>query len=295
MTFRGRLGVLGNREYGELPAVLEELESCAAELGLELAMHGELLDLAGDGVADLEESWSDVGCLLTLGGDGTLLRGARMAGPRDLPVLGCNMGHLGFLTAVPLAELGNALGRLVAGDYHEDPRLALDVRVRRRNGETTERYYGLNDVVVHKSGFARMVTLRVWGDEEEIGQYSADGIVISTATGSTAYSLSAGGPILAPNLDALVATPICPHTMAIRPVVLPADTRIGVEVVSGEEETIVTVDGQVGGGVADGDRVEAARSPHPVRLVRFPDQEFFSVLRQKLRWGDVRPPDGCRS
>jgi NAD+ kinase len=142
---------------------------------------------------------------------------------------------------------------------------------------------------VHKGGFARLISMRVWVNEEEIGQYSADGIVLATATGSTAYSLSAGGPILFPSLGALVATPICPHTMSIRPVVVPADATINVEILSRMDGILVTVDGQSGGRLGGGGRVRVQRSPHPVRLIRMPDQNFFSVLRQKMRWGDVRP------
>jgi NAD+ kinase len=150
-------------------------------------------------------------------------------------------------------------------------------------------FYALNDAVVHKGGFARLLAMRVWVDDEEVGQYSADGIVVATATGSTAYSLSAGGPILVPSLDALVATPICPHTMAIRPVVVPAGATIQVEILSRMDGILVTVDGQSGGRLGGGGKVTVRRSPHPVRLIRMPDQNFFSVLRQKLRWGDVRP------
>jgi NAD+ kinase len=135
----------------------------------------------------------------------------------------------------------------------------------------------------------------VWVDEEEIGQYSADGIIISTATGSTAYSLSAGGQILVPGLDALVATPICPHTLAVRPVVVPSSAIIRVEVLSREAEMVLTVDGRAGGRLQTGDRVITHSAEHPVRLIRFPGQAFFSVLRHKLKWGDVRPPDASSS
>lgn len=310
-----RIGVMGNREYPELGRVLERLTRKAGELGVELVPEERVEAMVpGDG-ARLGESWGAVDCLVTLGGDGTLLTGAREAGPRGIPVLGVNLGRLGFLTSAPLEELETALGRVVAGEYREEERLALDVRVRPgedRYGPSSEgtapeggsgdgpveassvaRFYALNDAVVHKSGFARLITLRVWVDDEEVGQYSADGIVLATATGSTAYSLSAGGPVLVPSLDALVATPISPHTLAVRPVVVPADARLTVAVQprSGDE-TILTVDGQAGVGLNAGDRVEAVRSDHPVRLIQFPGQSFFSVLRRKLRWGDVRPRHG---
>ena len=284
-----RIGVFGNPEYRRLPDVVGRLEERAGALGVELAFGPDTGSLAGDGARSLSESWDGLDVLLTLGGDGTLLQAARLAGPRGIPVVGCNLGRLGFLTAAPLEELESMLERLVAGDYREERRLALDITVRRADGEEgpDERFYALNDAVIHKTGFARLITLRVWVDDEEVGQYSADGIVLATATGSTAYSLSAGGPVLVPSLDAIVATPISPHTLAVRPVVIPSDSRVVVELRPRSQETILTVDGQAGVELAAGDRVKATPSEAPVRLVQFPDQSFFSVLRRKLRWGDV--------
>lgn len=282
-----RIGVVGNAEYAELGAVVERVRNHVRGLGAGLAFDDATGALADGGGPRLQDAWDEVDCLLTLGGDGTLLRGARQAGPRGIPVMGCNLGRLGFLTSAPEGELERALERLVEGDYRVEERVAMDVSVEGKGGESG--FYALNDAVVHKSGFARLITLRVWVDGEEVGQYSADGIVIATATGSTAYSLSAGGPVLVPDLDALVATPISPHTLAVRPLVVPADALIEVEVRPRREETIVTVDGQAGLNLEPGDRVRIGRSPHPVRLIQLPGQTFFSILRRKLGWGDVRP------
>ncbi|MFB6368341.1 MAG: polyprenyl synthetase family protein, partial [Gemmatimonadota bacterium] len=207
------LGVVGNPEYAGLQEVLAELDAIAGEAGAELAYADELEGLHPPAGPPLEERWAEVDAVLTLGGDGTLLRGARMAGPRSVPLVGCNLGRLGFLTTGALDEMETIVARVVAGDYELEERVALDVRV----GEGEDSYYALNDAVVHKTGFARLITMRVYLGGEEVGQYSGDGIVISTATGSTAYSLSAGGPIMHPSLDALLATPICPHTLAVRP------------------------------------------------------------------------------
>lgn len=279
--------------------ILERLRAAAEEVGAELVYMAELLAAGWGTGSALEEDPGGVDFLLTLGGDGTLLRGARLAGPHDVPVVGCNLGKLGFLTTAPLDRLEELLHLLAAGEYTEEKRLALSVGIypAGRDGSPSatapaEEFYALNDAVVHKGGFARLISLRVWIDAEEIGQYSADGIVLATATGSTAYSLSAGGPILVPLLGALVASPICPHTMAVRPVVVPADSVITVEILSRMDGILVTVDGQDGGKLSGGGRVKVARSPHPVRLIRLPDQTFFSVLRQKMRWGDVRPEGG---
>jgi len=291
-----RLGVLCQPHHVALRDILARLRASAEEVGAELVLAADLLAVTGGDGPALEEDPGALDFLLTLGGDGTLLRGARLAGPIDVPVVGCNLGKLGFLTTVPIDRLEELLHRLKDGDYAEERRLALHVGIHPADGdsgkaasEPTETFYALNDAVVHKGGFARLISMRVWVNEEEIGQYSADGIVVATATGSTAYSLSAGGPILVPSVDALVATPICPHTLAVRPVVVPADATITVEILSRMDGILVTVDGQSGGRLGGGGRVSVKCSPHPVRLIRMPDQNFFSVLRQKMRWGDVRP------
>jgi len=282
------LGVVGNPEYERLDVVLEELQTLAEERGAGVAFSDELAGLHPPSDGPLEERWEEVDVVLTLGGDGTLLRGARQAGPRRVPLVGCNLGRLGFLTTGALDELETIVERTVRGDYELEERVALDVRV----GRGDDSYYALNDAVVHKTGFARLMTMRLYLGGEEVGQYSGDGIVISTATGSTAYSLSAGGPIMHPSMDALLATPICPHTLAVRPLVVPGDSRLTVEVVSeSEEETVVTVDGQVGSRMELGERVEVRAADEPFRLVRFAGDDFFNVLRRKLRWGDVRPRD----
>lgn len=282
------IGVVGNPEYGGLDEVLDELRELAAGRGADVVVSEQLGDLALTSGRPLEERWDEVDVVLTLGGDGTLLRGARMAGPRRIPLVGCNLGRLGFLTTGALDELEGIVDRTIRGDYELEERVALEVRV----GPEEDSFYALNDAVVHKTGFARLITMRLYLDGEEVGQYSGDGIVISTATGSTAYSLSAGGPIMHPSMDALLATPICPHTLAVRPLVVPGDSRLTVEVVSeSEEETVVTVDGQVGSRMELGERVEVKAAEEPLRLVRFAGDDFFNVLRRKLRWGDVRPRD----
>ena len=288
-----RLGVIGNPHYHDLDGVIEDLEQAAVRLDLELLFE-EALERTSHPVVDLEED--DVDLVLTLGGDGTLLRGARAAGRRGIPVVGCNLGRLGFLTLVARDELGDALEAVVRGEGAIEERVALDVRVV-GDGSTdapaerdrAESHYTVNDAVVHKSGFARLITLRLWADDEEVGHYSADGIILATATGSTAYSLSAGGPIVVPTMPAIIATPISPHTLAVRPVVFPASTRISVELLSDFDDLTLTVDGQSGQTLSVGDRVEVVQSEHPLGLLRLPGHPFFGVLRRKLRWGDVRP------
>jgi NAD+ kinase len=291
-----RVAVVGNAQYHDLDNVLRELDEAGDRLGLEFSFEPHL-DRAGHPVADLEHGEFDL--VLTLGGDGTLLRGARAGGPRGIPVIGCNLGRLGFLTLVSRDELSTALEAVASGECAIEERVALDVRVigDGRTGAPTNAAdaavsYSVNDAVLHKSGFARLITLRLWADDEEVGHYSADGIIISTATGSTAYSLSAGGPIVVPTMEGIVATAISPHTLAVRPVVFPASTRITVELLTESDDLALTVDGQAGQTLGPGERVEVVRSEQSLRLVRLPGHPFFGVLRRKLRWGDVRPVDG---
>lgn len=282
----GRIGVIGHAGYAGLEAALDTLRRFADTHGLELLAEEPLrrfLPEAGEFAAGA------VDLLVTLGGDGTLLRGARHVAPHGTPVLGVNLGYLGFLTTIAPRELESALERVEQGDYWLDRRLTLEAKVIHED-EPGAGYIALNDAVLHKGGFARVVRLAVYvgDDREEVGTYSADGIIVSTPTGSTAYSLSAGGPIVAPAVDCILATPICPHTLVVRPLVLPAEAVIVVEVLTPSEEMILTVDGQEGATLAPGDRVLVRRGSAEVPLVRFPGQSFFSTLRRKLHWGIER-------
>ncbi len=265
---------------------LERLLELASAHGLELLVGGPMLTGAAAGSSELSEDPGDIDMLITLGGDGALLGGARWAGPAGTPVLGVNLGRLGFLTAVSLEQMDDAIGSIAAGDYVIDERMALQVST--EDGDAAvEPYYALNDAVLHRGGLVRVVTLKVWVDEEEVGLYRGDGVIVATPTGSTAYSLSAGGPVLDPRLDAIVITPICPHTMAVRPLVLRATAQITIEVVASPERLMLTIDGQVGSDLKLGDRIIVRKNDRPARLVRLPGQSFHSLLRHKLRWGDV--------
>jgi len=281
-----RIGVMGNPQYGNVAGAVERLVQLAPRYGFALSMAP---DLRNGAAADLEQLPAEAGALdllITLGGDGALLGGARWAGPAGTPVLGVNLGRLGFLTAVTLEGMESALEHIADADFVLDHRMALEVHPG-PEGQEEAGYYALNDAVLHRGGLVRVVHLKVWVDEEEVGLYRGDGVIMATPTGSTAYSLSAGGPILDPRLDAIVATPICPHTLAVRPLVLPPDAHVTIEVVSSPEDLILTIDGQIGSQLKPGDRITVRRAREPVRLVRLPDQPFFSLLRRKLKWGDV--------
>ena len=294
---RARIGVVGHPRYAHFEAALARLVELAGREGAALYFEEplqrlvpgvELLTPAGVPGLDL---------LLTLGGDGTLLRGARMVALEGVPVLGINLGHLGFLTSAAPSEMEAAVGRWLAGEYEIDERMALSIRAVGDDGSDGGAYLALNDAVLHKGGAARVIRMAVRASRDEVGTYSADGIILSTPTGSTAYSLSAGGPIVSPTVHCIIATPICPHTLGIRPLVLPADETVTIEVLSPSEELVLTIDGQESERLRPGARVVVRRAELPVKLVRFPGQSFFSTLRRKLRWGDLeeRSPPGAPS
>ena len=285
-----RLGVVGHLGYPGLPAVLRTLGELAPALGLELWYEGALHDVA-DGGCRLEDP-SQLDALLTLGGDGTLLRGARVISPHAVPILGVNLGRLGFLTCCNADQLSNALMRFARRDYLAESRMGLQARVLNSRGVERKQWIALNDVVLHKGGFARVVRLHVAANGEPIATYAADGIVLCTPTGSTAYSLSAGGPVVFPTLETIVVTPVSARTLAIRPVILPSSVEVTRQAEDGPEELLVTVDGQVGTTFAAGETLSVRRAEGGVLIIRFPGTNFFTTLRQKLGWGGLVDRDG---
>lgn len=284
-----RIGVVGHEGYETLPGMLERLERLAPELGFELIFEHGLR--AGSG-ADLTAA-TGIEALLTLGGDGTLLRGAKLLGGRSVPIIGINLGRLGFLTSCSASDAEVSLRRFRAGDFTAEPRMTLSARTDGGPGMAAGagEWLALNDFVLHKGGFARVVLMSISIDGEQIGAYAADGIVIATPTGSTAYSLSAGGPIVAPRLESIVITPISAHTLGVRPLVVHPEAEIVLRAEDGPEELLLTVDGQGGTQVARGERLIVNRSDAPVMLVRFPPDSFFSRIRQKLGWGGLKERD----
>jgi len=222
--------------------------------------------------------------LITFGGDGTLLSVARHA-PKDVPILGVNMGTLGFLTEVQVEDFPQVMERVLAGDYESEQRVALDVTVR-GHGRDHRVYRVLNDATINKSALARIIEMRVTVGGEFVSSFRADGLIIATPTGSTAYNLSAGGPIIYPTMGAVVLTPICPHMLSNRPVVLPDTLDIEVGIATPNQEIFLTLDGQEGLPIAQNDKVCISKSPNPVTLIRTPRKSYFDVLRAKLKWGE---------
>ena len=287
-----RMGVVGHMGYSGLKPALQTLNRLASGLNLSLLLEPDLPSGSGHGRL---ESPDQIDALLTLGGDGTLLRGARMLEGHEVPILGVNMGRLGFLTCCPADQLEYSLMRFARGDYTVENRMLLQACVTGSDRKERNSWLALNDVVVHKGGFARVVALKVAVDDELIASYSADGVVVSTPTGSTAYSLSAGGPVVVPTLETILVTPVSPHTLAIRPVVLAATARVTVQAEGAPEELMVTVDGQVGTTFVIGDTLSVSRAEKAVKIVRFPGSSFFATLREKLGWGGIPERDQSRN
>ena len=284
------IGLVGNRRYRPIETILAGLAAEAPRLGVRLFLEPELASLVPEQEASpLEGAQLDI--LFSLGGDGTFLRGARLACLRDIPILGINLGRVGFLATAGPETAVETLRRVVRGEYTIESRLALSAQV----GEGGEQFLAVNDVVIHKGGIARVIRMSVAVDGQEVGAYSADGIIVSTPTGSTAYSMSAGGPVVVPGVDALVITAICPHTLAVRPLVVPASARLtlrALDPVPSPEKLLVSIDGQLAAQLVSRQDVTVVRATRPVLLASAGAESFFVRLRQKLQWGDLSDRQG---
>ena len=226
-----------------------------------------------------------VDLIIVLGGDGTLLAAARALHGQNVPILAVNLGGLGFLTSSTLDELYPLLEQVLKGEHRIGERMMLEAEIL-RSGKAAERERALNEAVANKAALARMLDFDVFVDSRHVGRYRADGIIVATPTGSTAYSLAAGGPILQPDLDAFVITPICPHMLTNRPLVIPDTSRVELDFTAAHEPVFITLDGQTGFQLEPQDHVVITKSPSKVKFVRPPRKTYYEVLRSKLRWGE---------
>jgi NAD+ kinase len=273
------------------PAAIEYAKKVAGDLrgrGLTVCFDEATSEALGDegSCATLAELGANVDLLITFGGDGTLLSVARHA-PDHVPILGVNMGTLGFLTEIRVEEFPAMLERVLTGNYIVEPRVRFNARVDGPGRDHNE-YRVLNDVAINKSALSRIIEMRVSVAGQFVSTFRADGLIVSTPTGSTAYNLSAGGPIVYPTMGAVVITPICPHMLSNRPIVLPDELDIEISLVPGSDhhEIYVTLDGQEGTPLTGNDRVCVRKSDQRVLLVQSPDKNYFDVLRMKLKWGE---------
>jgi NAD+ kinase len=223
--------------------------------------------------------------IISLGGDGTLLNIAPLVERPDVPILGVNLGGLGFITEVAVNELESIVTKTLAGDYEVEQRKTLKIRVHSKKGKSYQ-FRVLNDAVITKGARSRIIDLETYVDGDYLCTYRADGLIISTPTGSTAYSLAAGGPILEPTLSAIVLAPICPHTLTHRPIVVPGNAAVQVTLRSFGDTVILIPDGQQGVRLNNGDKVEARDYGLPVSLIKVPSRSYYEILREKLKWGE---------
>ena len=231
-----------------------------------------------------EEIPEQVDLIIVLGGDGTLISVARLIGNRNVPLVGVNLGRLGFLTEVTRDELPEMLERLISGDYHVSDRMMLDASIY-RNDRVVGQFTVLNDIVINKGALARIIDMETSVDGRHLTSYKADGLIISTPTGSTGYNLAAGGPIIYPDINSLLITPICPHMLTNRPIMVWSRSVIEIKVSFEDDVVFFTGDGQVGRKLLPGDRVQVRRSDARTRLVSSPSKDYFEILRTKLNWG----------
>ncbi len=280
-----RIGIFAKKNQPDAVALAQKLENWLSGRGVTVLCEEDLAGKMGVPGKPSAEIPPNCDMLIVLGGDGTLISVARAVGSLETPILGVNLGSLGFLTEITTDELFPVLEQILAGNYQMSERLMLNVLVT-RDCKLVEKHLVLNDVVINKGALARIIDMKVWVKESYLTTFKADGLIISSPTGSTAYNMAAGGPIINPGSECLVITPICPHMLTNRPMIVSADSSIRVEVMFQDENVFLTADGQVGTSLQAGDIVEVQQAPNRTRLILSPEKDYFEILRTKLRWGE---------
>ena len=286
-TFK-RIGIISRPRRSNIAEVVPPLLHWLAERGLQAVYDIETATvLKGDYAGKTRHQVAqESDLLLVLGGDGTILAASREAAHHDIPILPINMCSLGFLTSFTVEELYPALESALAGESTIEERVLLDVE-RTHGGELLTQQRVLNDAVVHKGTLARMIEVELHINSAFVCRYRADGLIVATPTGSTAYSLSAGGPIVQPGVASIVVTPICPHTLSDRPVVVQDSSVVELHLAQSSDSVFLTLDGQTGVPMQIGDRVNIVRSKERLKLIQPPNKNYFEILRNKLKWGEV--------
>jgi len=287
-----RIGIIVKKNKPEVVTIASHLVEWLWTKKIKVYLEGEIGRLLsptppeGDWKSiEREEIPTDVEMIIVLGGDGTLLSVARQVWNKNIPILGVNLGGLGFLTEISLDELYPVLEKVVQDDFATDEREVLNAGVIRR-GKRIAEFIVLNDAVINKGALARIIDLETTINGEYLSTFRSDGLIISTPTGSTAYNLSAGGPIVYPSLHTIIITPICPHTLTIRPIIIPDDVKIRALLKSRDEEVTLTLDGQQGFTLEFEDVVEVGKAEGRILLIKSPYRRYFELLREKLKWGE---------
>ncbi|MCY4613938.1 MAG: NAD(+)/NADH kinase [Nitrospira sp.] len=280
------IGILTKPQIPEIRPLLEKLLDWLGRKEKAALVGSSSGEYFHEGAQPIDEQIAaEADLVLVLGGDGTMLRAARLVEERSVPILGVNLGGLGFLTESTIETMYDSLEKIFAQEFYVDHRLRLQGHIRHQNGEQEQRT-ALNDAVISKGISGRMIATSIQVDKQFVTTLRGDGLIVASPTGSTAYSMSAGGPILDPSLETLVLTPISPHTLTHRPLLVPSHVSLEIELTSHEGGT-VTFDGQIGIALEHEDTLTISASPHRTRLIRFPDRTYYDVLRNKLKWGDA--------
>lgn len=280
-----QIGIIAKLSAPDVDETVRAFVEWVGRQGREVILEEELaerIDIRGG--VERKEIAERADLIVVMGGDGTFLSVARLVMGRRIPILGVNMGGLGFLTEVTVENIYPVVEQVLAGKYTTSERVMLSAKVIRSGEEIVEQEV-LNDVVINKGAMARIIEMEAFVNGQDFTTFRADGLIICTPTGSTAYSLAAGGPILYPTLGAIAITPICPFTLTNRPIIVPDSCTIEVELKSKEEDMYLTLDGQIGYGLQKEDRIEVRRAKDRIVLVESPYRNYFEVLRHKLRWG----------
>ena len=283
-------GIWGNTEKSAFWELLPDIISWTEEKNLEVHLTTRIRDNMEDSklfsyqVIESAEDFFKLDFLLTLGGDGTMLSLARAVGDRNVPILGIHLGELGFLAAVNVDQMFEKLDQVVAGNYLVQPRIVLKSTV--YNGGKSSTFFALNDMVIDRGKSHRMLVYKLQANNHVIANYKADGLVVSTPTGSTAYSLAAGGPIVVPTMRTMIVTPICPHSLTLRPIVIPDDQVLKISFPSDRDDGIaLSVDGQICEELGSGSKVEIQAADYTINMIGFPGSNYFRTLRKKMGWG----------
>ncbi|MBI3812975.1 MAG: NAD(+)/NADH kinase [Nitrospinae bacterium] len=281
-----KIGVIAKIQHPLTGGALKGLIGWLKERGIEIYIDRETSGIIGEkSTYKRAEIPSLTELIIVLGGDGTLLSVARLIEDKDVPILGVNLGSLGFLTEITMDELYPVLEKVITGDFTVENRIMLDAIIY-REGKTAAHYCAFNDVVINRGALARIVDLEIKINGMYVTTYRSDGLIIATPTGSTAYSLAAGGPIVYPTMNALILSPICPHTLTNRPIVIPDDVKIEINLVTPNEDVLATMDGQVGYSLNYRDTIEIKKARNTIKLIQSPGKNYYEVLRKKLKWGE---------
>ena len=287
-----RIGIIAKKNKPETITIAGDLAEWLRPKKVEVYIEEEMGELLSQTLSQhywksikREEISTDIEMIVVLGGDGTLLSVARQVWNKNIPILGVNLGGLGFLTEITLNELYPVLEKVLRNDFEINEREVLNAGVI-RNGKRIVEFIVLNDAVINKGALARIIDLETTINGEYLSTFRSDGLIISTPTGSTAYNLSAGGPIVYPSLHTIIITPICPHTLTIRPIIIPDDVKIRALLKSRDEEVTLTLDGQQGFTLEFEDVVEVGKAEGRILLIKSPYRQYFELLREKLKWGE---------